>query len=83
MQGNKNEIAAAIARTNKTTQDEIFKIALLCGLGPEKVEIFYKGSPLGLWEIKEFVTWRKRLPDKAETQQVAQHGVATMRKLFK
>lgn len=83
MHTNEKEIKDAIARTTKKAQDEIFNIARNVGKCPEVIRRHYEGSALSLWEIKEFVAWKSRLPNEEETRQALLYGVGAMKKLFK
>lgn len=83
MQPSNKQLATAIANSNQTAQDEVYKIAKTSGMCPEVVKRHYQGSVLSLWEIKEFADWKKRLPTSEETDLIARHGVTAMKTLFK
>lgn len=54
----------------------------MCSVAPQQVERFYNGSALSLWEIKEFVTWKNRLPTERESTWILYHGVWAMKNIF-
>lgn len=83
MEPSNKQLATAIANSDQTIQDEAFKIAKMSGMCPEVVKRHYMGSVLSMWEIKEFAAWKRRLPNTAETEMIARHGVAAMKTLFK
>jgi hypothetical protein len=83
MQTNDKEIKQAIAGCNKAMENQINNISRDCNMSPHLVKRHFDGSPLSLFELKQFVSWKGRLPNEKETTQVLQHGVGAMKELFK
>ena len=76
-------IMAAIARCNQAQENQINNLSRTCKMSPHLVKRHFEGSPLSLYELKQFADWKGRLPNDLETQNIFLHGVDAMRKLFK
>lgn len=73
----------AIARCNKAMDNQVSNLSRACKMSPHLVKRHFDGSPLSLFELKQFADWKGRLPNEEETIQVLHHGVGAMKKLFK
>lgn len=74
---------AAIARCNQAQDNQINNLSRTTGVSPHLVKRHFEGSPLSLFELKQFVDWKGQLPSDTDTQNVLLHGVGAMKKLFK
>jgi hypothetical protein len=83
MQTNDKEIMGAIAACNKGMNNQVNNLSRTCKMSPHLVKRHFDGSPLSLFELKQFADWKGRLPDQAETDEILYHGVGYMKKLFK
>lgn len=82
METNDREIRAAIAGVEGWTRLEISRIADKCHVPDKKVRELHQGSDLSLMEIRQFATWRQRLPDAREVDMILKYGVGAMKTLF-
>jgi hypothetical protein len=83
MQTDSKAIMEAIARCNKAQEAQINNLSRSCKTSPHLVKRHFDGSPLSLFELKQFADWRGRLPNQEETNQIFYYGVDAMKKLFK
>jgi hypothetical protein len=83
MHTNDKDIKGAITRCNQAMDNQVNNLSRTCKMSPHLVKRHFDGSPLSLFELKQFADWKGRLPNEDETIQVLHHGVGIMRKIFK